>query len=155
MPARPLIRWLALPAPLILIILPAVLLLSGQPTGASPGQTFRVSVDSAGNQGDSLSYHPAISGDGRYVAFASTASNLVAADTNGIGDVFVHDRGGAAVGGIAELPSLAEASAEQGTAPAEDSGWPPGGYAALAGLGAVAAAVIAVSGWYVRRRWLR
>ena len=35
MAARPLIRWLAAPAALTLIILPAVLLLSGQPTGAS------------------------------------------------------------------------------------------------------------------------
>jgi len=30
---------------------------------------------------------PAISGDGRYVTFRSTASNLVSGDTNGIGDI--------------------------------------------------------------------
>ena len=47
MPARPLIRWLAAPALLILMILPAVLLLSGQATRASPGQTFRVRVPAA------------------------------------------------------------------------------------------------------------
>ena len=35
---------------------------------------------------------PAISADGRYVAFGSDASNLVAGDTNGAGDVFVRDR---------------------------------------------------------------
>jgi len=56
------------------------------------GSTERVSVDSAGNQGSGHSADPAISGDGRYVAFESLASNLVAGDTNGVFDVFVHDR---------------------------------------------------------------
>jgi hypothetical protein len=49
-------------------------------------------VDSAGNQGNGDSYGHAISGDGRFAAFASGASNLVAGDTNGYWDVFVHDR---------------------------------------------------------------
>jgi len=35
---------------------------------------------------------PALSDDGRFVAFSSAASNLVAGDTNGVVDVFVHDR---------------------------------------------------------------
>lgn len=35
---------------------------------------------------------PSISGDGRYVAYESTATNLVAGDTNGVRDVFVYDR---------------------------------------------------------------
>jgi Tol biopolymer transport system component len=56
------------------------------------GVTERVSVDSAGVQSDGESIEPAISGDGRYVAFHSTASNLVAGDTNGVYDIFVHDR---------------------------------------------------------------
>ncbi|MCH8815340.1 MAG: thrombospondin type 3 repeat-containing protein [Chloroflexi bacterium] len=56
------------------------------------GETTRVSVDSLGNEGDWNSSRPEISGDGRYVAFRSGASNLVANDTNGIDDVFVHDR---------------------------------------------------------------
>jgi Tol biopolymer transport system component len=57
------------------------------------GQTRRVSVDSAGVQGNADSYFdPRISADGRYVAFASHASNLVAGDDNGQLDVFVHDR---------------------------------------------------------------
>jgi Tol biopolymer transport system component len=55
------------------------------------GITEQVSVDSAGNQGD-WSYDPAISADGRFVAFQSYATNLVPGDTNGAGDVFVHDR---------------------------------------------------------------
>jgi hypothetical protein len=56
------------------------------------GTTARVSVASAGAQGNDSSAQPAISEDGRYVAFASAASNLVPGDTNGVGDVFVHDR---------------------------------------------------------------
>jgi hypothetical protein len=61
----------------------------------------------------------------------------------------------AAVGGIAELPGLAGASAEEDAARAEGSGWSAGGYAALAGGVAAAAAAIAVGGWYARRRWLQ
>jgi len=57
------------------------------------GQTSRVSVAFNGTQGDSDSLDPAISADGRYVAFESYASNLVNGDTNGQWDVFVHDRG--------------------------------------------------------------
>ncbi len=56
------------------------------------GNTTRVSVDSFGNQSNNHSSDPAISGDGRFVTFYSTASNLVAGDSNGFTDVFVHDR---------------------------------------------------------------
>ena len=55
------------------------------------GATSRVSVDSNGEQADQASYYPAVSADGRYVAFLSVASNLVSGDTNGVRDVFVHD----------------------------------------------------------------
>jgi len=58
----------------------------------STGLTERVSVDSSGVQGNRDSYAPAISADGQIVAFWSAASNLVAGDTNGYEDVFVHDR---------------------------------------------------------------
>jgi Tol biopolymer transport system component len=54
--------------------------------------TERVSLSSAGEQGNGDSYGPAISADGRYVAFTSSASNLTAGDGNGELDVFVHDR---------------------------------------------------------------
>jgi uncharacterized repeat protein (TIGR01451 family) len=54
--------------------------------------TTRVSVSSAGAQGTERSQDPAISADGRYVAFTSYASNLVAGDTNGSSDIFVRDR---------------------------------------------------------------
>ena len=56
------------------------------------GETTRVSVDSNGVQGNSYSWYPAISADGRFVAFESLASNLVAWDSNGYRDIFVHDR---------------------------------------------------------------
>jgi Tol biopolymer transport system component len=56
------------------------------------GVTEIVSVDGAGNVGDGSSIKPTISADGRYVAFSSEATNLVAGDTNGTQDVFVHDR---------------------------------------------------------------
>lgn len=56
------------------------------------GATTRVSVATGGGQGNEASLEPAISENGRFVAFLSYASNLVTGDTNGNGDVFVHDR---------------------------------------------------------------
>jgi Tol biopolymer transport system component len=54
--------------------------------------TRRISVGPGGQQANDGSVAPAISADGRYVAFRSYASNLVAGDTNGATDVFVRDR---------------------------------------------------------------
>jgi Tol biopolymer transport system component len=65
------------------------------------GVLERISVDSSGNQGNDASPPTsgfsknssiALSDDGRLVAFVSSASNLVAGDTNGKADVFVRDR---------------------------------------------------------------
>jgi Tol biopolymer transport system component len=56
------------------------------------GETTRVSVSSGGVQGNGDSQLPALDAKGRFVAFQSLASNLVAGDTNGQRDVFVHDR---------------------------------------------------------------
>lgn len=55
------------------------------------GTTVRVSVASDGSQGNGESSDANISGDGRWVAFESDATNLVPGDTNGVTDVFVHD----------------------------------------------------------------
>jgi hypothetical protein len=55
------------------------------------GQTMRVSIDSSGMQANGFSAWSSISADGRYVSFFSFATNLVPDDTNGFGDVFVHD----------------------------------------------------------------
>ncbi len=56
------------------------------------GQTERVSLSSTREQADHQSAGPAISADGRFVAFQSLASNLVPGDTNRKQDIFVHDR---------------------------------------------------------------
>jgi Tol biopolymer transport system component len=56
------------------------------------GQTTRLSVSSNGTQGNDWSGTPSISVGGRYIAFKSVATNLVGGDTNGLMDVFVHDR---------------------------------------------------------------
>lgn len=59
----------------------------------SAAQTFqRVSIASDGTPANGSSDGPAITPDGRFVAFESGASNLVAGDTNGRIDIFVHDR---------------------------------------------------------------
>ena len=59
---------------------------------AAPGDITRVSVDSSGAEANGGSTKPAISDDGRFVAFESGASNLVSGDTNNADDIFVHDR---------------------------------------------------------------
>ena len=64
----------------------------GGPAGCTPS-TIRVSVDSAGTEGNGASVRPTISADGRFVAFSSAASNLVAGDTNGVWDVFLAPTG--------------------------------------------------------------
>jgi Tol biopolymer transport system component len=53
--------------------------------------TRRVSVGQGGAQGNGYSARPALSADGRFVAFESAASNLVPGDTNRSVDVFVRD----------------------------------------------------------------
>src|SRR5262245_5535305 len=72
--------WLAAAALWIAVPLPGM------------AQTARVSLGSGGIQANSNSLSPAISADGRWVAFASSAQNLVPNDTNDKEDVFVHDR---------------------------------------------------------------
>jgi len=74
------------------------------------GATSRVSVDSEGNQSNGGSYNPKISANGRYVAFESSASNLVEDDTNGAPDIFVHDR----VTGVITRASLAYNGSQAG-----------------------------------------
>jgi uncharacterized repeat protein (TIGR01451 family) len=82
------------------------------------GQTERVSVASDGTQANGMSVNPTFSADGRYIAFASRASNLVAGDTNGHSDIFVRDRligqttrvsvtsGGGQASGDSSFPSI-------------------------------------------------
>jgi Tol biopolymer transport system component len=56
------------------------------------GLLERVSLSSAGEEGNSASVFPAIAADGRYVAFQSSANNLVLPDTNKTYDIFVRDQ---------------------------------------------------------------
>jgi hypothetical protein len=72
------------------------------------GTTELVSVSSAGAQGNGSSGPCSISDDGRFVAFASAASNLVSGDTNGAPDVFLHDR----LTGSTERISIASTGSE-------------------------------------------
>ena len=86
-------------------------------TPADGQETTRVSVDSSGAEGNSdSSDYSSISADGQVVAFASGASNLVAGDTNGTYDIFVHDR----VTGITERVSVDSSGAE-----GNDQSWSP------------------------------
>jgi hypothetical protein len=72
------------------------------------GVTGRVSLSSSGVQGNNGSYRPSLSADGRFVAFYSYANNLVAGDTNGKYDVFVHDR----LTGVTERVSVSGAGVQ-------------------------------------------
>jgi Tol biopolymer transport system component len=85
--------------------LASALLSSQQALAAS---TERVSVDSAGVQANDSSSSRAISADGRFVAFQSDASNLVAGDSNTSPDVFVRDR----MTGTTERVSVATGGAQ-------------------------------------------
>lgn len=80
------------------------------------GTTEWVSVAGDGKSGNEESRSAVMSPDGRYIAFASLADNLVAGDANGKGDVFVRDR----KTGKTELVSLST-DGKQGD---DDSGLP-------------------------------
>lgn len=51
----------------------------------------RLNLSQQGSQGNAASNNPAISANGRWVAFASAATNLLLGDTNGFSDIFVID----------------------------------------------------------------
>jgi Tol biopolymer transport system component len=80
------------------------------------GATTRVSVRSNGAQANGASSAPAISGDGRFVAFYSDASNLLNGDTNGCADIFVHDR----QSGQTTRVSVNSSGAEENAPPPDD-----------------------------------
>lgn len=76
------------------------------------GITERVSVSSAEAQANGHSYDPTVSADGRFIAFRSNASNLVAGDTNDTTDVFVRDR----LAGTTERVSVSSSEAQGNSA---------------------------------------
>lgn len=59
--------------------------------GTATAQVERISLGAGAAQANAASYHAAVSDDGQVVAFRSTASNLIAADTNNWPDIFVRD----------------------------------------------------------------
>jgi Tol biopolymer transport system component len=85
------------------------------------GGTTRVSLSSAGGEGNGHSETPAISADGRFVAFRSEASNLVEGDGNGVYDAFVHDR----ATGTTERVSVTSSEDEATGSGLIGSGWDP------------------------------
>ena len=76
------------------------------------GTTTRASVGQGGAEANDASFDPAISDDGRYVAFWSSATTLVSGDTNGVADVFVRDM---------QTGTTTRASVGQGSAEANDA----------------------------------
>ncbi|MFF2073787.1 hypothetical protein ACFVXG_03410 [Kitasatospora sp. NPDC058162] len=56
------------------------------------GRIERVNTGPDGAQADGASFEAAISGNGRYVAFSSSATNLAPGADRGHDDVYVHDR---------------------------------------------------------------
>ncbi len=68
-----------------LVLLVSILVSLSQAAGAAP---IRLSLSSTGAEADKGSHRPAISDDGRYVAFESNATNLVPGDTNHESDIF-------------------------------------------------------------------
>ncbi len=81
------------------------------------GTTSRASVGAGGVQSNGSSQFSSISSDGRYVALASAATNLVAGDTNSLRDVFVRDT----ATGITIRISIATSGTQ---ASGGHSGWP-------------------------------
>ena len=83
-------RFLRLLSAVVIVMLasPAVLV---QATLAHPSETERVSISSAGSEGDRVSRTPSINDNGQIIVFASEATNLVDGDTNGVQDIFLHD----------------------------------------------------------------
>ena len=67
-----------------------VALVAGSVTHAQ--QTTRVSLDGSGGEANGPSGDSWTSADGQVFAFLSGATNLVSGDTNGLNDIFVHDR---------------------------------------------------------------
>lgn len=56
------------------------------------GETIRASVGDEGQEGNDIAIPPSISGDARYVAFGSFASNLIAGvNTGGFAQIYVRD----------------------------------------------------------------
>ena len=74
--------------------------LNARASAVVPIVNEQLSVSTGGTQGDQTTYNTAISGDGRYVVFESSATNLVSGDTNNSRDIFLRDRANGATSRI-------------------------------------------------------
>ncbi|MGB2895018.1 MAG: PKD domain-containing protein [Anaerolineales bacterium] len=83
-------RFLRLLSTVVIIMLASPTLFV-QVARANSAVTERVSISSAGIEGDRVSRTPSISADGRFIVFPSEATNLVDGDTNNAQDIFIHD----------------------------------------------------------------
>jgi hypothetical protein len=110
------------------------------------GATAAVSVGADGEAGDGSSSGAALSADGRLVAFASEAANLVEGDTNQRQDVFVHDRDADADGVFDEPDPGARATARVSVGAGGAQGGADAFDAAISADGRVAAFASASAG---------
>jgi len=95
------------------------------------GTTERVSLSTEGIQANAAGLmRPSVSGDGRFVAFVSAATNLVGGDTNAAADVFVRDR----ESGTTERVSVGEGGAQANGASSAVSIGVDGRFVAFASL---------------------
>jgi Tol biopolymer transport system component len=85
-------RGIALLRRRIAVVIAAAAVPAAFATAAGASQLERASVSSAGTQANRYSFETSVSSDGRFVAFGSNASNLVAGDLNAVADVFLRDR---------------------------------------------------------------
>lgn len=81
-----------------------------------------VSADAAGVPANGSSEQPAVSADGRYVAFVSWATNLVPGDDNGVADIFVKDLQTGAIQRLNTSSSGAQGTGGDCAAPSFSSG---------------------------------
>jgi hypothetical protein len=103
---------------LITLLSGAAALVAAAPASAVVPTTARVSLDSSGAQIQGSNAQPAITADGRWVAFDSSSDKVVAGDANGKRDVFLRDRrtgetrlisagpGGAGANGASSAPAM-------------------------------------------------
>jgi hypothetical protein len=96
------------------------------------GETSLVGVNAAGVQGSGASYEPSISDDGRFVAFRSSATNLVPQDTNAYNDVFLRDLGSP------QATAFCASDAVPALCPCGNAGWPGQGCDDATGTGGAA-----------------
>src|SRR5262245_1558954 len=83
----------------------------------NPSSTARISIGPQDTQANAGSEQPSISGNGRFIAFFSDASNLVTGDSNSLRDVFVRDL----VAGQTSLVSVSSSGAQGDRGSAEPS----------------------------------